>query len=490
MPTMPGCRTTVGVRVVSNATVNPQSKHYMPYAPTVNDNSGQIMAQGIQGFGQQLAQGLQDYQKHKIHNQALQGENEGIINALTTNPDLAKYLPQDSQKLLEKKMKAGGLSLADSARLNGYLTAGVKTYQMDVQMKTQQAQAAEMQAQAAQRMAQAQQLASAPAELQQLMGGVQQPQPSPVQAPVAPVQGNSVAPAPEGTFRYGQQPQGPQTPPVSALDAMRRYVSSGKPINPYVADHLKNLVVQEREAAAQADKATKLNVVKMREGDQEVTYDARTGKELARGKVNSPTMPAEDQIKVETEKHRINSTNDAAVKRLEDLSTDAEKAQSKLSAIQRIDSLYAAGAESGFAQKSLTEISSALARATGKKDLKLANQQQINAELAKFAVDSADSIKGQGSITENERQMVKDTAASTENTPEANRALLAVVHKMSTRTVALQKLRLELEDAGVEPARISREIEKVRVSMPLFDESATAPKSDPAADILKKYGIK
>ena len=458
----------------------------MPYAPTVNDNSGQIMAQGIQNFGQSLAQGLQDYQKNKIHNQALQGENEGIINALTTNPDLAKYLPQDSQKLLEKKLKAGGLSLADSAKLNGYLTAGVKTYQMDTQMKLQQAQAQEMQAQAAQRRQAMEEAQSAPGIMQQLMGSGQQ---APVPAPVAPVQGNSVAPAPEGTFRYAPAPQAPQTPPVSALQAMQRYTAAGGR-NPHVLGQLNQLATQERESAAQADKATKLNVVKMREGDQEVTYDARTGKELARGKVNSPTMPAEDQIKVAAETHRLNSTNDAAVKRLEDLSTDAEKAQSKLSAIQRIDSLYAAGAESGFAQKSLTDLSAALARATGKKDLKLANQQQINAELAKFAVDAADSIKGQGSITENERQMVKDTAASTENTPEANRALLAVVHKMSTRTVALQKLRLELEDAGVEPARISREIEKVRVSMPLFDESAPAAKANPAEDILKKYGIK
>ena len=150
----------------------------MPYAPSVNDNSGQIMAQGIQGFGQQLAQSFGDYQKHKVHNQALQGENEGIINALTTNPDLAKYLPQDSQKLLEKKMKSGGLSLADSAKLNGYLTAGVKTYQMDTQMKLQQAQMQEMQAQAAQRMAQAQQIASAPGELQAALGGGMAPSPA------------------------------------------------------------------------------------------------------------------------------------------------------------------------------------------------------------------------------------------------------------------------------------------------------------------------
>ena len=461
------------------------------YAPTVNDNSGQIMAQGIQGFGQQLAQGLQDYQKHKVHNQALQGENEGIINALTTNPDLAKYLPQDSQKLLEKKMKAGGLSLADSAKLNGYLTAGVKTYQMDTQMKLQQAQMQEMQAQAAQRMAQAQQMASAPGELQAALGGGMGGMPAPQQGqPMpAPVQGNSVAPAPEGTFRYAPAPQGPQMPSGGALQAMQRYMAGGGR-NPQVIEQLNRLTTQEREAQAQAAKLSEVRYEKRRDGDQEVTIDARTGKEVSRGKVNSPVNTPEEAIRIATETNRINVTNAAAVKRLDALSDDAEKAQSKLGAIERIDALYAKGAESGFAQKSLTEISSALARATGKKDLKLENQQQINAELAKFAVDAADSIKGQGSITENERLMVKDTAASTENTPEANRALLAVINKMSKRTIALQKLRLELEDEGVEPARISREIEKVRVSMPLFDESAPAPKANPADDILKKYGIK
>jgi hypothetical protein len=59
---------------------------------------------------------------------------------------------------------------------------------------------------------------------------------------------------------------------------------------------------------------------------------------------------------------------------------------------------------------------------------------------------------------------------------------------MSTRTIALQKLRLELEDEGIEPARISREIEKVRVSMPLFDDSApAAPKTMTADDISNKW---
>lgn len=460
----------------------------MPYAPTVNDNSGQIMAQGIQNFGHSLAQGLQDYQKNKIHTQALQGENEGMIGALLNNPKMAHYLPKDAQPLLDKKMKAGGLSLADSARLNGMLTAGFKTFQMGQQMELQQAQIAETMAQARQREAMAAQAASAPAELAAALGGGAPAQQMPAPAPI---QGNPVAPAPEGTFRYAPQAQGPKTPPVSALEAYRNYMSSGRTINPVVADNLKNLVLREQEQAAQSDKADVMRVVKVREGDQEVTYDARKGTKIASGKVNSPTMAPEDQIRVETEKHRINSQNDAAVKRLELLSDDAEKSQSKLSAIKRIDDLYAKGAESGFAQKSLTELASAIGRATGRKDLKLADQQTLNAELAKFAVDAADSIKGQGSITENERQMVKDTAASAENTPEANRALLKVVQKLASRTIELQKLRLELEDEGIDPARISREIEKVRSSRSLFEEDAPAPAAKPmTADEIKNKWLK
>ena len=451
------------------------------YAPTVNDNSGQIMAQGIQNFGQQLAQGLQDYQKNKIHNQALQGENEGIINALTQTPELAKYLPQESQKLLDKKLKAGGLSLADSAKLNGYLTAGVKTYQMGQQMQLQQAQIAETMAQARQREAQAAQTASAPGELAAAMGGGMGGMPAPQQAPMQPaVQGNTVAPAPAGTFRYAPQAQGPQTPPVSALEAMQRYMAGGGR-NPQVVEQLNRLATQEREAQAQAAKLSEVRYEKRREGDMEVTIDARTGKEVSRGKVNSPTNTPEEAIRIATETNRINTENSTAVKRLDLLSDDAEKAQGKLAAIQRIDALYAKGAESGFAQKSLTELASAIGRATGRKDLKLADQQTLNAELARFAVDAADAIKGQGSITENERQMVKDTAASTENTSEANRALLGIVRKLSERTVKLQKLRLDLEDEGsMSPSRISREIEKVRSAMPLFEEapdgsSATLP---------------
>jgi hypothetical protein len=463
------------------------------YAPTVNDNSGQIMAQGIQNFGQQLAQGLQDYQKNKIHNQALQGENEGIINALAQTPELAKYLPQESQKLLDKKLKAGGLSLADSAKLNGYLTAGVKTYQMGQQMQLQQAQIAETMAQARQREAQAAQMASAPGELAAAMGGGMGGMPAPQQAPMQPaVQGNTVAPAPAGTFRYAPQAQAPQTPPVSALEAMQRYMSGGGR-NPQVVEQLNRLATQEREAQAQAAKLSEVRYEKRREGTDEVTIDARTGKEVARGKVNSPTMAPEDQIRVAAETHRINSQNDAAVKTLGDLSQDTERARVEMADIDRMRALISKhGAKTEWGDELKAEISNAWSSITGQ-PTKVASQQEFFALLQRQIVNSSKSIKGEGSVTGVEREMTGKQAARAGISTEANLALLDNVWKLHERTVALKKLDNDLRKQGKTPAERSAALEDARDSMPIFwgkkeaPDAPDTPKPMTAADLEKEF---
>lgn len=485
----------------------------MAYAPSVNDNSGQIMAQGIQGFGQQLAQGLQDYQKHKVHNQALQGENEGIINALTTNPDLAKYLPQDSQKLLEKKMKAGGLSLADSAKLNGYLTAGVKTYQMDTQMKLQQAQIAEANAQAQQRMAMARQAAQEGEWMQRING----PAGTPPDAPQAQMQqtGPSVAVsdnvaammqqtpsqavspqaqiAPQGrAAQVSAPPQGVGSSfygpgrsqiPTPNIDMLKRAIAMGAPAHVIasikkVADTELAQVNEERKLQEQ-----KINKIEFEKNGRTYvrTVNAMTGEVLGEAPVNALVKSVQD----EKDFHLFKTANDSAEADLKVLSTDAEQARIELADIGRMRELVSKyGATTQWGDEIKTEMANAWASITGEKNVRIGSQQEFFALIQRQIVNSSRAIKGQGAITGTEREMTGKTAARAGLSIDANLAILDNVEKLHKRTVMLRSEANKLRRGGKTPAEIAMALEDLRDTEPVFwGKDTPAPKSDPNAPV-------
>lgn len=103
----------------------------MPYAPGVEDISGQLRAQGklaqSQGITGGVTGGFLEFQQNKLRNQVLQGENEGLLKAFMSDPQTAKYAPDGIDKFIEKTTKGGGLSLKDNLQLNGMLNTALKT---------------------------------------------------------------------------------------------------------------------------------------------------------------------------------------------------------------------------------------------------------------------------------------------------------------------------------------------------------------------------
>jgi hypothetical protein len=114
----------------------------MPYAPGVEDISGQLRAQGkrakTSGIAQGAVEGFQAYQQNKFRNSVLQGENEGLLKAFMSDPETAKYAPADLEKFIEKTQKGGGLSLKDNIQMNGMLNATLKTRSVIEQQKEAQ----------------------------------------------------------------------------------------------------------------------------------------------------------------------------------------------------------------------------------------------------------------------------------------------------------------------------------------------------------------
>jgi hypothetical protein len=103
----------------------------MPYNPGVQDMSGQLRAQGklaqVQGVASGLSSGFESYQQNKMRNQALQGENEGLLKIFMQDGETKKYAPAGIEQYLKKAESGGGMTLDDNIRLNNMLNSAIKT---------------------------------------------------------------------------------------------------------------------------------------------------------------------------------------------------------------------------------------------------------------------------------------------------------------------------------------------------------------------------
>lgn len=166
-----------------------------------------------------------------------------------------------------------------------------------------------------------------------------------------------------------------------------------------------------------------------------------------------------------------------AHKQLGEVGKNAEQARVQVAQIGRIQDLYANGATSGFGQDTLTKSAAALSRITGK-DYNIGNQQQLEKELGKFVLDQASALSGQGQISDSERTAIQEAAANKTLSPQANMQILGVFKQIADRNIAMERERIRLDDAGVPPVQVAKEIRRLRDSMPINTENlgkAAAP---------------
>lgn len=121
----------------------------MPYAPGAQDISGQLYAQGIERFGQGIAQGIQDYQKNKILNTSSIAKFESLAQA---NPEILQFLggegaQSEAGKAFDKLRNNGSVSLRDAAALHQFADTAATQKQAKVVQAHIAAQTAAEQAQ-------------------------------------------------------------------------------------------------------------------------------------------------------------------------------------------------------------------------------------------------------------------------------------------------------------------------------------------------------
>lgn len=159
----------------------------------------------------------------------------------------------------------------------------------------------------------------------------------------------------------------------------------------------------------------------------------------------------------------------------------AESARIQSGSIKRISDLYRQGADSGFAQPILTQAKALLQRA-GLKVEDLSTQQQLEKELGTLALEtSRELMKGSGTVSNYERELVQKATANTGLTPQANLAILGVLQRIAERNVLLNQERVRLDDMGVPAVQIAKELRRLQEQTPIGVEELQGISAAPAA---------
>lgn len=396
----------------------------MPYAPNIQYDTTSV-ANGINGATQNVVNGFQQFQMNKAKNAAAQGL---ITGALSASPELAEGLDEKTLKLLDK-FKSGNTGLNDNLLLAGVFATQQKGLEQKQEMQMRQQQMAALQQQT---------------KLKQQADDQEQADNSALNA------------------AFGGDPE-------KFLETYTKGKGSIAGLKRLGFDVDRMLY----------PKSTTFDVERVRSTDAkgnpiEISIDKHTGKEVARGPVQRAVLsPEEEGAKaglVEEAKGKADSAN----KFLSDISDGAEDARQSSATVDRIFNLYKEGAQTGFAQPTLTKFKSALARfGLGKEEI--GNQQQLEKELGNLVLERGRALmKGGGSVSNYEREAVEKASANASNSIEANMQILGVLQNVAKRNLAIEKKRIDLEDDGLTQVEIAKKLRVFRDSLPINVEPLKA----------------
>lgn len=461
----------------------------MPYAPGVVDRSGELLAAGRMDMAKGLAQGIgavgdamQEYRQNKMRNAVLEGENEQLIKVLSQDPELKKYVPEADtlDKLIEKKTTGGGLTLKDNMKLNAMLNTGLKVskhvsdlQQQDMQRQMAAAQIGEVARKAAQ--VKADQSAFGAALGKYMPGGEMEGKP--LDAALLVSDAIKAGAAPDAarewlgtlTQREGVQARNAATQ-LTAQERQRKQfieqlatsVAQGGAIPAYV--NASDVPEIQQLAAEKRKKATQV----VREDVDGVPTQVTTlpGGQVLRSRIQS-NKPTAEEAMLEAQGKK---TGETLAVRAQSAIDAIPQHQSTLDNIQRVRVAYAKGAKSGIGQQFIDEAKGFINTINGEPMFDLRNQEVAKQGLADFSLGAAARMKGQGSITENERKLLAETVAKFGNTEAGNLAIMEFMQAVAEREIRKGEYFAELADTGKFNSRSQAEFyRKNPLKLPSFE---------------------
>jgi hypothetical protein len=455
----------------------------VPYNPGVEDRSGQLRAQGkiaqVGGIAEGLADGFRAYQQNKVRNQALQGENDGLLKVFMQDPDMAKYAPEGTDKFLQKVQQGGGLTLDDNIRLNGMLNTAIKTKGAIQQqaLQAEQTKQAEMQRQMI--AAQMQQIAQAQmqekADEQALSLALQQFNPQQPAPEIPKLDMSGLRPNAGGPQLDASGLEAPDAPPAAraAFDPnafLREYFTKGGSTRGLdrVDTALRMLMPQK---AGKAVEPGTIRSVDEKGNPIDITIDKLTGNVLGGGPVTQPPRPyrtAQEELDAEMAKTEGSERAKSVSSIIDGVRTQGEAARMTKADIADIKALYDEGATSGFGQAWVTKAASIFGRAGFGDSKALATQQALDTALNRFILSQSKVLgQGQGAMSDFERRLFEESSASPNRSQQANLLLLSAMEGISERAEKMDAERLKLEDEGIPREKIAKRLERMRAEIPI-----------------------
>ena len=156
-----------------------------------------------------------------------------------------------------------------------------------------------------------------------------------------------------------------------------------------------------------------------------------------------------------------------------------ERSDLDLYNLDRMEALFQMGAQSGEGQSVINTLRSFASRFGLGDAEQLATDQQLMQAFESFHLRTAEGMKGQGQITENERAMIARAAMNAKFNSEANLRIIQVLRKVAKQASAMNNLRLELQQKGANEIQVARELEKYKAANPVRIEEELASLADP-----------
>ena len=482
----------------------------MPYAPGVQDITGQLRAAGIAQAGQAWGQAIGNIGKSVTdamqtykQNQYLTNQALGKFTAATqADPSLLKFLESGgeqedpnapkfpvSPELLKSwsKVKEGKpLDVRDAAMLGTMADTWVKTKQDAMQIQHINLQ---------------NRLLTQQAEQNQRMADFMKRYTTASAATGTPTDGKA---APEGIGQFaggaGVAGGGGIKPPTEEDVVAKAIATTGKmPTQAQITAQLRQDLQEWRkgqiesreyataELAAAAGKEALAKGIYPEGTIPVVKKNAATGS-FYNETTTSSVEPAEVSARRKELETAAVAETEQAIKAENDISAAADRAIDQRSRFNRIRELYRQQVPSGPLADYTLGLRSAFADLGLGDPTKVQSEQELKALLGRAALDaSREYYKGQGSVSRDERTRLEDAVESFKKGQISNEQLMSLAEAAHDKAIAAGRYQIELEKSKLTPRDRRIQMKTWWLDNPLDRFVQAAPAAPAAAGAKAKF---
>lgn len=420
----------------------------MPYNPGVSDQSGQILAGGINNTLAIYAQDMLRMQENEQKRRAAAGQIQGLLAA---DPSLAGK----ADSALVQKLGAGKANLADTMQLLGTLSAVKSSENEQLNAKLNQAKM--------------DQIGRQNQMLQQQILAMQQQQ----------------AAASRNTAAVGTALNGPYAQPAADDPAavIQRAAANGADVETLerLARTAETVSQARQRGAPQGmvfpNRATLEQKFPAAQYDYQMTEDPRTGA------ISVPRVSPRGQGQAQPNKFRdaldegLGKQVSAFIEKVPEFSDTLDQTARARQALADTPITGGGKALDTFKLNAAQTINGL----TGARIFDTTSTEGLKGSIANMALTAATRLKGAGQVSDAERKLLAETVAQYGDTPQAMLSVIAFMEAKAKQQLGKAQALQQLRDSGTaDPAAYQRVLTSWEKENPL-DPAAFAPAAKPAA---------